>query len=101
MTGASTFPVLFITGPVGVGKTAVLGEVTDILKERGERFASIDLDALSYAYPPAPGDDRFRSGLTLRNLAAVWRNDRDAGAERNDAALVADGRVRVLSATGL
>jgi hypothetical protein len=75
-------PVLLITGPVGVGKTAVIGAITDLLKKTAARFASIDLDQLSYAYPPAPGDDRFRSGLMFTNLASVWRNDRAAGAER-------------------
>lgn len=75
-------PVLLITGPVGVGKSSVFSEVGDLLQAAGIRFAAVELDALSYCHPPAPGDDRFRTDLTFRNLAAVWRNFRAAGAER-------------------
>ncbi len=75
-------PVLLITGPVGVGKTSVLGEVTELLEAAGIAFAAVDLDGLSWCYPSPPGDDRFRSSLTLRNLAAVWRNFEAAGAGR-------------------
>ena len=85
-------PVLLITGPVGVGKTAVLSEVADLLEAAGVPFAAVDLDDLSWCYPTPPGDDRFRSGLTLRNLAAVWRNFRDAGAERLVLARVLESR---------
>lgn len=75
-------PVLLITGPVGVGKSSVLSEIEDLLQGAGMRFAAVELDALSYCHPPVRGDDRFRSGLTFRNLAAVWRNFRAVGAER-------------------
>lgn len=85
-------PVLLITGPAGVGKTAVLSEATDLLEAAGIRFAAVDLDGLSWCYPSAPGDDRFRSALTFKNLAAVWRNFRDAGAERLALARVVERR---------
>lgn len=79
---AMRVPVLLITGPVGVGKSSALGELEDLLQAAGMRFAAVELDALSYCHPPAPGDDRFRTDLTFRNLAALWRNFRAAGAER-------------------
>jgi adenylylsulfate kinase-like enzyme len=85
-------PVLLITGPVGVGKSSVLGEITEILEGAGVSFAAVDLDALSWCYPSPPGDDRFRSGLALRNLAAIWRNFRAAGAERLVLARVIESR---------
>ncbi len=75
-------PVLLITGPVGVGKSSVLSEIEDLLQEAGMRFAAVELDALSYCHPPMRGDDRFRTKLTFRNLASVWKNFRAAGAER-------------------
>jgi len=85
-------PVLLITGPVAVGKTSVVAEIEDILKATGMHFAAVDFDALSYCYPPTPDDDRFRSKLTFRNLAAVWRNFRKAGAERLLLACVLESR---------
>lgn len=85
-------PVLLITGPVGVGKSSVLGEMEDLLQAAGMRFAAVELDALSYCHPPAPDDDRFRTDLTFRNLAAIWRNFRAAGAERLILARVLESR---------
>lgn len=85
-------PVLLITGPVGVGKSSVLSEIEDLLEAAGMRFAAVELDALSYCHPAPTGDDRFRSKLTFRNLAAVWRNFRAAGAERLVLARVLESR---------
>ena len=75
-------PVLLITGPLGVGKTTVLDAVAERLRAANVPFAAVDLDALAWAYPPAPGDDPYRNGLMFQNLAAVWRNFRAAGASR-------------------
>lgn len=92
MEDALMVPVLLITGPVGVGKTSVLAEITELLEAAGVPFAAVDLDNLSWCYPTPPGDDRFRSGLTFRNLASVWRNFRDAGAQRLVIARVVESR---------
>lgn len=72
---------LLITGPVGIGKTAVAGAVGAALAEIGVPGAVIDLDGLASAWP-APPDDRFNLALELRNLRAVTRNYLDAGAAR-------------------
>jgi hypothetical protein len=85
-------PVLIITGPLGVGKSTVLDEVAERLRAASVPFAAVDLDALSWAYPPAPGDDEYRSSLMFRNLASVWTNFRSAGAERLVCARVVESR---------
>lgn len=84
-------PVLLITGPVGVGKTSVLNEVTEVLRATAIRFAAIDLDALSYTFP-SPAGDRFRDVVVFRNLASLWRNARASGTERLVLARVIEDR---------
>ena len=74
-------PILLLTGPPGVGKTTIAGEVSRILQEARLAHAEVDLDALSWCYPADP-DDPHRTGLALRNLAAVWATFRAAGATR-------------------
>src|SRR5207237_9165239 len=75
MRMASTdVPVLLITGPLGVGKTTILDAVADRLRAAGAPFAAVDLDALAWAYPPATGDDPYRSPLMFRKLASVRLN---------------------------
>lgn len=74
-------PTLILTGPVGVGKTAVAGAISEILGEAGITHALIDLDSIRWCYPTPP-DDPFHIALGLRNLAAIWANYRAAGATR-------------------
>jgi len=44
-------PVAVITGTVGVGKTSVALEMSEILAARAVPHALVDLDALSYVFP--------------------------------------------------
>ena len=74
-------PVLVINGPVGAGKTTMLGELSDLLREEGASFLAIDLDALAQLWPQ-PAADPFGLELAVRNLADVWANAAAAGAER-------------------
>jgi adenylylsulfate kinase len=74
-------PVLVLTGPVGVGKTAVAMEVSRLLEEMGVSHALIDVDWLRWSYPRPEGDP-FHMSLGLRNLAAVWANYQAAGVGR-------------------
>jgi adenylylsulfate kinase-like enzyme len=67
--------VLLITGPVGVGKTTVAFEVSELLEAEGIPHAVVDMDGLTWCFPRPPQD-------RLRNLAAVWANYRAAGASR-------------------
>ncbi len=74
-------PVLLITGPPGVGKTAVAAEVSELLDSAGMAHAFVDIDSLRWCYPRPPAD-RFRVALAMKNLAAVWANFQAAGAAR-------------------
>jgi hypothetical protein len=59
----------------------VAGEAAHLLGEAGMPHAFVDVDALRWCHPSPPGD-RFRVGLGLRNLAAVWATFREAGIGR-------------------
>jgi len=74
-------PVIVINGPVGVGKSSVLGEVSDLLAEAGMAHCSLDLDALSQTFAPGM-DDSYNLRLAVQNLRAVWANAARVGAER-------------------
>ena len=71
-------PLLAISGPVGVGKTAVGNEVSNALNRRGVAHSFIDVDALAWTYPRPPGD-RFGNRLALLNLRDVWANCAGSG----------------------
>lgn len=72
-------PIIIITGPVGVGKTTVALEVSELLEQGGIAHACVDLDALRWCYPRRP-DDRFSTRLAMKNLAAIWVNFQTYGA---------------------
>jgi hypothetical protein len=86
-----SIPVLLLTGPVGVGKTTVALEASDLLEAAGVPHAVIDVDALSWCYP-TPVDDRFNDRLALRNLRCVWANFAATGAARLILARVVETR---------
>lgn len=75
-----SIPILIISGPVGVGKTSVAGELSALLERHAIPHTLIDLDGLSYTYP-RPRDDRFGSQLACENLAAIWPKCHAAGAK--------------------
>lgn len=77
----TSVPVLIVTGPVGVGKTSVAGEIFDQLTARDMPHAVVDLDRLGLCWPF--GDhDPFNQRMALKNLAAMWENFSAAGADR-------------------
>ena len=71
--------MLIITGTMGAGKTAVLGEASDILAQRQIVHAAIDLDALGLAHLPsaAPSD-----GVMYDNLRSICGNYAALGVQR-------------------
>lgn len=81
MDTALAVPVLFITGPIGSGKSSVASEVSALLKQAGVPHAHVEVDALRWCFP-RPADDPFSTRLALRNLAVVWANFWEAGARR-------------------
>ena len=76
-----TVPVIVLNGSIGAGKSAVLGEVSDLLAEVKAAHCAVDLDALSEVYPRSPSDP-FMLSLAVDNLRAVWFNATQVGAER-------------------
>jgi MoxR-like ATPase len=80
MTSVEREAVL-VTGLFGTGKTSVVVEMADILEKRGDPYAALDLDWLSWCAVD-PDDDEAEHNLMLRNLAAVLDNYRSAGARR-------------------
>lgn len=81
MPGVATVPAIFVTGTVGAGKSGVAGEMQHLLGRRDVPHAGVDVDTLTACWP-APPDDRFNTRVMLKNLACVWSNYRQAGAER-------------------
>lgn len=77
----SVVPTMLITGPLGVGKTAVAAEVSELLDQAGVAHALVDVDGLRWCYP-RPSLDPFRVELAMKNLAAIWANFQAAGAAR-------------------
>lgn len=63
--------VILITAPVGGGKTSVMLDASQVLRDLGVPHAAIDVDALSWCYPSSP-DDPFNNALALRNVAHLW-----------------------------
>jgi hypothetical protein len=79
IAGGLTEALLIITGTMGAGKTAVLGEASDILARRQIVHAAIDLDAFGLAHLPSA----VRSdGVMYENLRSVCRNYAALGVQR-------------------
>lgn len=70
--------LLIITGTMGAGKTAVLGEASDILSARQIVHAAIDVDALGLAHLRGSASNV----LVYENLRGMVRNYATAGVQR-------------------
>ena len=86
---ATAIPVLVLNGSVGAGKTTIGHAISCVLASAGIPHAFVDRDALCVSWPPR---GRFNEELANRNLAAVWENFRDSGAERLVVAGVLESR---------
>ena len=67
-------PTIFITGPVGVGKTIVASDVSWLAEAAGIPHGGLDVDAVTWMHPDPP------PGLAYENTGAVWESYRRAGA---------------------
>ncbi len=71
--------MLIITGTMGAGKTAVLGEASDILAQRQIVHAAIDLDAFGLSHLPSAARS---DGVMYDNLRSTCRNYAALGVQR-------------------
>ena len=85
-------PTIVVTGPVGVGKTTVVGEMGLLLRDAKVPHAMVDFDHLTACYPRPTDDDRWGTKLGLMNLAALWKNYEQSGARRLLIARVIESR---------
>jgi adenylylsulfate kinase len=69
---------VLLTGVYGAGKSSVAAEISFVLERRRQPHALLDVDYLGWG-GDAFDDHTAGFGLTLRNLAAVASNYRDAG----------------------
>jgi chloramphenicol 3-O-phosphotransferase len=79
-SSSTVVPVLFVTGPIGVGKTAVLHEADVLLIEAAVGHATVELEEIAGCWTDAI--ESTRASLVYRNLAALWSNFTAAGASR-------------------
>ncbi|MET9760989.1 AAA family ATPase [Streptomyces sp. NPDC006372] len=76
---SADLPVLWLCGATGVGKSTVGFEVYQRVLGTGATAAYLDLDQLGFCRPVR--NDPANHRLKARNLAAVWRTYRAAGAQ--------------------
>jgi predicted kinase len=76
----SVVPVLFVTGPIGVGKTAVLHAADALLIDAGTQHATVELEEIAGCWTDKMESSRAR--LVYANLAAIWPNFAALGASR-------------------
>ena len=72
-------PVLWLTGPAGVGKSTVSWQIFTELAQAGIPAAFVDTDQLCMCYP-APPEDPSRQHLKALNVGAMISNLRSTGA---------------------
>ncbi|MFC9607195.1 hypothetical protein ACFTTN_27495 [Streptomyces niveus] len=70
--------VLFLNGGYGVGKSAVLEHVGDLLAAAGQPFSLMDVDWFHRSWPSGD-DDPDNVQTAAINMAAVWTNYRRVG----------------------
>ncbi|MFD3443108.1 hypothetical protein ACFDTO_00705 [Microbacteriaceae bacterium 4G12] len=69
---------IFLNGSYGVGKTATLDPIGNLLAEAGRPFSLMDVDWFHRSWPTADFDEH-NTVIEARNMAAVWANYRSAG----------------------
>lgn len=77
MTGSDAYAI-FLNGSYGVGKTATLEHVGDLLAAANRPFTLMDVDWFHRSWPVADHDPD-NTAIEAQNIAAVWANYRAAG----------------------
>ena len=91
MNESSGAALLLITGTMGAGKSAVMGEASDLLRMRHIDHAAIDVDALGLASISSHNND----DLMYANLECVCRNYAHVGVRRFLLARAVEGRAEL------
>ncbi|RII90976.1 AAA family ATPase [Clavibacter californiensis] len=71
-------PALLLNGTYGVGKSAVLDHIGDLLAEAGRPFSLMDVDWFHRSWPPASWDPE-NVVIEARAMAATWALFQEAG----------------------
>jgi len=74
--------VLVVTGPIGVGKSAVVRRATSLLVAAGIPHAAIMMEEIAGCWPEPPEDPAVRVAQLYQNLASLWSNYESRGAGR-------------------
>ncbi|MBM7412769.1 hypothetical protein JOE38_002592 [Clavibacter michiganensis] len=75
---AGSPPALLLNGTYGVGKSAVLERIGDLLAEAGRPFSLMDVDWFHRSWPPASWDPE-NVLVEARAMAATWALFQEAG----------------------
>ncbi len=76
---AAAGPVALVTGPIGVGKSTIGFRLYQRCLQARLTAGYVDLGQIGFVQPADAGDPGHHR-LKARNLAAIWRNYRAAGA---------------------
>jgi adenylylsulfate kinase len=72
---------ILLTGTMGSGKSAVTIAVGELLQQRGQPYALVDLDWLGWV-EPAPDSPLTQRAVLTENLRLIWPTFRAAGVAR-------------------
>ncbi|MBF4623124.1 hypothetical protein [Clavibacter sp. VKM Ac-2872] len=75
---AGSPPALLLNGTYGVGKSAVLDHLGDLLADAGRPFSLMDVDGFHRSWPPASWDPE-NVVVEARAMAATWALFQEAG----------------------
>jgi len=79
MSSTSELPVLILNGTIGAGKSTIGMAIHEILSSAEIPNAFIDLDQLTYCWPPK---GRFNNDTLFEALSKLWAIYKSAGATR-------------------